>query len=407
VDRVKFYSTNDLSYSYYLECSEKVIINHRNDKKLECINDVIELYNIQKYFDNEIYLTRWKSNDIKKYKDIVKTFMPIIARFFVNINIDKFDKYYEKIDFDYRQDFWELIVKFNLYQKIDPLKFEIFLYESKVNLHEILIHRGIAKYFGCPIREYMLFNKSSAEVLLDEYEIKHNTETNHLFFPNELTNADKEVIICNYLDNEQINFNYLKIIANIQSNKNKVELSPKTLLKAKKRLELEKKKLFPEDSGILLETTLIFSDTQEEEVKIEIEGYSIKAIYSTKWIEENRDSATLLNNFIYLFDYVDFQMRFNLVNKSHYMGVLESYIFIKSKNAYIKGGTFNRLDQLSLMQMTGYYNKLLSIDIRIEELIEWFFKDYLSHEFEANKFKLNMPSTNSTFLECLQQIQHF
>jgi hypothetical protein len=49
--------------------------------------------------------------------------------------------------------------------------------------------------------------------------------------------------------------------------------------------------------------------------------------------------------------------------------------------------------------MVGYYNQLFSIGIRLEEIIEWFFEEYLAVEFDAHNFKVTMPSTNSTLLE--------
>ncbi|MUG74107.1 hypothetical protein GNP93_26410 [Paenibacillus validus] len=245
----------------------------------------------------------------------------------------------------------------------------------------------------------MLNNSSSAQLLLDKYELKHHREKDPIYFPKELSNSDKETIINNYIDSEDPNLNYLRLIANIQSNKDKIEITPKTLLKAKRKAEEQESKFFTENSGMIMEAAVIFSKSQSEEVTLIKDDLSITATYSAKWIEENQDYPTLLNNFIHLFEFVDLQMRCTLVNKYNEMGVFERFIFTTSQHAYTKGVAFDHKNALSLLQMVGYYNQVFSLGIRLEEVIEWFFQDYLEEDFDARNFKVTMPSAHSTFLE--------
>ena len=55
MDRVKFYSTNDILYGFYLRNSERLIKEYEAGKEPQSINDMIEIYNIKKYLDNKIY----------------------------------------------------------------------------------------------------------------------------------------------------------------------------------------------------------------------------------------------------------------------------------------------------------------------------------------------------------------
>ncbi|PKM41925.1 MAG: hypothetical protein CVV03_11065 [Firmicutes bacterium HGW-Firmicutes-8] len=397
--RVKFYSINDISCGYYLRNSEKLIKEYESGKDVQDINDVIELYNIKKFFDNKIYLKDWTADDVNRYESAVKSNFGTIGRFFNSITENSFEKIYNDVDRNYKDDFWELIVKFKVYEKITEDKFQEFLNTSKVWLYELLKHKNITEYFGRIIRDYMLKDYTSAELLLDKYEMKHISEKKPLYFPKELSNTDKENIICNYIDSEKPNLNYLRLITNIQSSKDKLEISPRTLLKSKKKAEEQERQLFHENSGMQLETTVAFSKSQDEEVVIKAEGQAITATYSTKWIKNHMDYATLLNNFIYLFDFVDLQMRFAIVNKLNHMGVFERFLLTSSQNAYKKGIAFDQMNILSLLQMAGYYNELFSVGIRLEEVFEWFVEEYLSSEFNAHNFKVRMPSANSTFLE--------
>lgn len=255
MDRVKFYSLNDMTYGRNLRNSESVIKEHEAGKEAQDINDIIELYNVKKYFDQKIYLTDWTADDVSRYENVVKTFMGTVAKFFKAITNDSFITHYLDVEFNYKGDFWELMEKFKVYESISEDKFKEILTSPRVSLYELLKYKHITEYFGGIIRDYMLNNVSSAQLLLDKYELKHISEKAPIYFPKELTAADKESIISGYIDSENPNLNYLRLIENIQSSKDKLEISPRTLLKAKRKAEEQEREFFKENSGIALETT--------------------------------------------------------------------------------------------------------------------------------------------------------
>ncbi|WP_202882528.1 hypothetical protein [Gracilibacillus saliphilus] len=371
--RVKFYSINDLMYGNSLRNSEKVIKEYQTGREIQDFNDIIELYNIKKYFDNKVFLTDWTTAEFKGYQNTVNSCFGMVAKCIKAINEDTMIKRYEDVDISYKDDFWELIDKFKVYEKITEVKFCELIKTMEVKLYELLKHKRITEHFGAIIRDYMLEDASSAELLLDRFEMRHISEPDPLFFPKELIKEDKEYIINSYIESEKPNINYLRLIVNIQSSKDKLEISPKTLLKAKRKVEDLEKQFFKENSGIEMATKVEFSESQKENVSLEMKNHELNASYSIKWIKENMDNSTLLNNFIYLFEFVDLHMRFTLVNKFNNMGVFERYIFTTSQNAYKTGIEYEQRNDLSLLQLTGYYNVLFGLGIRLEELVEWFF----------------------------------
>lgn len=399
MERVKFYSVHDIMCGHNLRNSEHLLREYQAGREINDINDIIEIYNVKKYFENRIYLSDWSQEMIICYENLIKSYFRKVATFFKLINDDTIVNYYDTVDRSYKDDFWELVEKFKVYENISEVAFGKFIQYKHVWLYEILKHKSITKYFGESIRSYMLQNSSSAKLLLEEYEMKHIDLKKPLYFPNELSNADKEIIIKDYLESETPNLNYVQLIANVQSCKDKLELSPKTKLLAKKKVVELENKFFTKESGMRMETIVAFNDTQDEEVLCNIDNGSVSLSYSRKWIKDNLDPATILNNFIYLFEYVDSHMRSLLVNKSNEMGVFERFLVTSSKHSYNKGVAFEQMNALSLLQMMGYYNVLFSHGIRLEEVIEWFYNKYLPQEFNAQNFKVTMPSINSTILE--------
>ncbi len=393
--RVKYYSATDVYYGIHLQNAEKMLKEYVVGGSHE-INDVIELFNIGKFFADKIFLIKWTEDEICSYKNVI---MEETARQFKSINDSNFLLIYQSLDKIYFSDFWELFDKFKIYNVISKTTFKSFLLASKPKLYEILQHKQISKSFGEALRNYMMDNINLAELLLNEYEVRHISQRPPLFFPKELSNVDKEAIICNYIESDNPNINYLRLIGNIQSNKNKIEVSPRVCLKAKKKSDMEEKKYSSSNSSIPVEIYVAFSESQDEELIFDQNGLSTRASYSKKWIIDNLDYPTLLNNFIYLFNYTDLQMRWLMVNKFNEMSVLERFVFISSKNAYIKGIAFDTMNILSLFQIEGYYNTLFSIGIRLEEIIEWFFQEYIPSEFNVNGFQVFLPSHYSTLLE--------
>lgn len=399
MNRIKFYSSSDLSISFFVDRIEEVLKMIEHKKEVKNINDIIEIYNIQKFFDAKMFLKTWTETDIEHYKSLISSNIKTISQFFKLINDNNIIFIYKDIDMYYKSDFWELIDNLKIYKNISINIFYLLLNESVNFLYEILKNKNISTYAGAAIRSYMLNNPSSAELLVEQFEFKHIGEQVYLYFPKDLDNKDKITIISNYIDSEDPNLNYLRLIANIQSNKDKIEITPIILLKAKRKIEDLERQIFDDKSQIITEINAVFSKIAEKDYELKLEERKIIATYSVKWINENLDYATLLNNFIYLFNFVDQQMRCTLVTKFNHMSVFERFILVTSKNAYMDGLAFQQVNSLSLLQINAYYDLLFSIGIRLENIIEWFFNDYLRNEFKLENFKIRMPSIHSTFFE--------
>ncbi len=396
MNRVKFFSKNDWACGGNLKNLEKVL-NEFNESNIYNINDIIEFYNCIKYINNECYLKDWATEYIKKIKESVKELNKIVACFLSKIDESNLTSIMESVEYIYEDDFWELFDHYKIYNRISEKKFDevlknIHILETISNFKNIIIH------YGSIIREHLLNYENSAIILLDKYEIVREDKQKQIYLPNELTDEDKELILKNYIKSENPNINYLNVIFNMQSTKD-MPINDKTRLMAKRKIKEINDKIFSENSGILMETLVKFSKDITEEKILKLNGQKIDCTYSSEWIENNTDYPTLLNNFIYLFEFTDLNMRSNFVSKESQLGIFEKYISIQTKKAYRKGVAFDRLDVLSTLQMSAYYSELQRINIRLEDIIEWFFKKYLLDEFNIKDYRINVPSEKSNYLE--------
>lgn len=402
--RVKYYSTNDLSAGFYLKRIEDIICNFVVEKKIVDINEIIELYNIQQFFHNGIYSIHWTKQQLNDYSEIVSGFSRVIGEFFSGINIDTIESMFDTIYYDYRNDFWKLIEKYKVYDKISVEQFRKIILNKHFILNDVLKCKNIVKKFSDEIITYMEKNPFCAEIILSYYLEKHDRNIESLYFPVKLSNEKKTLILDKYIASNSSNINYLKLIFESNSTNN-LRLPDRLKLKAKRKYDEEIETLFKEGTGFEYGAKVSFSNKIDEEFKFETDDNRILSVlYSAKWIKENLDYPTLLNNFIYLFGYTDLQFRSLHVSRESQMSIIEKYLGIKGRKEYPTGIAFQQIQMLAQLQMIRYCNELEKYNIFLEDIIEWFFCNYLEEEFNVKGFCFNKSSHTVSYLEKCRNI---
>ena len=397
---VKYYGKNDMSIGWYLEKAEKVINSFDENNSHDDINSILELYNISLLFDSQERLNTWNDVYYCDLKSKVNRFIPIISKYFSNLDILKIKSFYNKISRQYQEDFWRLFSRFKTYEKVKNEEFTSILYECNVSLYLILIHQDIVKYFDNEISDYMKYSTLTAVILIKHYLVQKEIK---YYIPKSLLLEDQLTIIENYINSKGANPNYLELLYESRSRK-EFPIPDKIRLKAKRRYSEIFEKDSISESGFSYNLTVSFSDIKEAIRVFDEDLLNYKVTYSRLWVKDNLDNATLLNNFIYLFEYVDYHIRATLPSKEYELGFLEKFAGVKGTKRYNIGIAFNIKNMLSLMQIKLYCQVLSEFDKRLEDIFKWFFEEYLWNEFGVEGFTLSIPSENSTFLEKVRTI---
>ena len=153
--------------------------------------------------------------------------------------------------------------------------------------------------------------------------------------------------------------------------------------------------------GVQMEYGLGIRFADEPEIKSaqKLENNTFLVTYDNKWLLNNLDYPTILNNFRYVFEQFDCCWRSTLVSIKSNLGCLESVLLTRGIKEFTKGIAFNIGENLSTMQVKGYYNILKHSGVRLEEVLKWFFEEYLLQEFDAKSFRFNPPSESTTLVE--------
>ena len=235
-DRVCYFSKDDLSVGHYLEMAEKRIQEVAEGNVPTDLESVIELWHIKRMIDDECRFLEWTDEKFNTLKQATSGYNNIIAKFFNALDPKILKSEFELLEWTYKKTLWQIIDAYKLYKLIEPETLREILVENINNLRMVLECQGIVEKFKVIIREILLNNANSAHIILDKYVAKRDSHRDtDMHLPSNLTIEDKEQIIINYLQSDDPNVNYVRLITQIKDDKNNIKLSPKTRLLAERQ----------------------------------------------------------------------------------------------------------------------------------------------------------------------------
>lgn len=238
-DRVCYLSKDDLFVGHYIEMAGKRIQEVSEEGVPTDLEGIVELWHIKRIFEEGYRLQEWTDAEYEKLKSSTNGYNAIIANFFNGLNPTKIKSKFELLEWTYKKTFWEIIDAYKLYRLIEPETLREIVSKNNNYLREVLKCKGIVEKFKNVIREVLLNNVNSAHIILDKFVAKQDLyRDSELHLPSNLTIEDKEQILIHYLQSDDPNVNYVRLITQIKDDKNQIRLSPKTRLFAER---LEKK----------------------------------------------------------------------------------------------------------------------------------------------------------------------
>lgn len=361
------------------------------------INDAIEYYEIKKYFDNDIFLAKWTSDEINKYKEKSHKLSSLSMEFFNSLTDDNIIDTYNTVDILYRKSFWEMFNKCKLYKQISDNAFKTIIESEKCHPFLFLPYKDIVNKYDCTIGEYLINSVYGAGVIIHFYE-QDFSNIEKIYLPKSITGEKIASCINNFIKSEHPNPDYLNSIFMMQESK-KFPIDDSIRLSAKRRYYEEIKKLSANGIDHKYRLEISFDDNLDTVCKYSKEGNILKYKYNLQYLQDTLENPDILNNFIYVFEFVDSQMRCLAVSSKHRGSNFEKLIIKDTQKDYIADSTFNIINKLANARIMAYYEFLKEKNIRLENVIEWFFTKYLQEEFQVPEMKITLPSESSTYYE--------
>ncbi len=288
----------------------------------------------------------------------------------------------------------------------DEALIKTILEENLLPLYFLLQNKSLVLSLDSFFHKFLLEQPYAVELFVSENDIKNDRNVKK-YFPN-FTDDEINKWICDYLLKERCNTNYLHCLL---LHKKGYKVFPKTIVAIKKRYKEITDSLSKNAVRFSNNVNITINPEQKESEKPRREGDTTSYSFSGRWILENQDYPTLLNNLIYLFELVDRKFRISSTYNANNDGALYSSIRTQHEAEY---GS-NLFDILQMTQQ-GFFTAYVSFlrkacKIDIEDIFVWFCDKYLPQEFEIYGITLPLePVTNSALYRCRNifvQIERF
>lgn len=388
---IKFYSEYDMACGWEIE----KIIKKVNENAIDTdwsISDLIDFHNIIKYIGVERfvdYIVQETGIDINVFEKRIKQKIGV----FIGTNKGEFINLYEHIDFVDTDDFLEIVENYSIYKEFTDDDIRTLLSKEYINVYLILKFKKLTDCFDCVMKETILSDSRNAETIISKYLTER-----HLYLPPSLTEKEMLSLIDEYIDSPQVNINVLRKIIVFPIGKG-INITDKIKLHAKRKEKEEEARIFSSGTGIESSVSISYPIDQDEVVLLNMDGQTADIKVSRKWLEQNLDFPTLWNNFIHVFNFVDDKFSLVFASKTNEMSALESVFIPTGKHLYNTSFSFKFKEMVSNAEIYSYIKVLSVFGIRLEDMMEWFFYEYLKEEFSIKDFIVRMPTEYTSYFE--------
>jgi hypothetical protein len=394
--RLKFYGLNDYATFFQAERAVTVLAEFDRSRASYGVNDIVELHNGSLFVEHGVF----PASMVQAERDRLLSLVPGVRRaegvFFNALTESTFAAAISGVDYSYRSDVLDFLAKFKVFDRCSAAVVLGALKADHFHNGDVLSCRALVRVYDEDVRSLMLASVDTAELILSKHLL--DDSRSGISLPTSLMPADCRALLDAYIDDENASPNYVQLIATARVN-SALGIDAKLKLKARRADDKFTANLFATNPGMKTGVEVSISDTQAEDVMASFEDMVAKFSYSRAWLAGNLDYPTILNNFIYVFEWTTRRVLLALPSYPNELGVMERVMTMRGKDRYVTGAAFRMKDQSSLLQVHMYREFLRSEGIDIEDVIAWFFTDYLKDEFGAEHLRFRPSSGSATYLE--------
>lgn len=389
--RIKYCSEHDLSNG---ENISRVIekINCLNEEEIHSFSTLIEMFNILKYLEVNHFASYIESRVSTNSESIKSQLNKKVGLYLEKVG-SSYIKHYSEVPFSDVDDFWEIFNKYKIFERTDDNDFSEIVLKDNFKIISILRFYYLVKRYDSIVKIALLNHACNIKYVISKY-----LDEQKLFLPSSLKDEEIFQLIEDYIDSDNPNINILRKIEEFPKNK-QLEIPEKLQLKARERNYTLSDIIFQSQEGHQVQTTVTYKKNIELEMSAIMGVNNIDIIISRDWIDNNLDYPTLWNNFIFLFEIVDRTYRLNLVSKKNGNDSFLDALAPSYKHLYRTNIVFDLIEQKGNVELFSYISYLSNLNIRIEDMITWFFEEYLAIEFSVIDFNVKTPTESSSYGE--------
>ncbi|WP_099975170.1 hypothetical protein [Lactobacillus terrae] len=381
MNRVKYYSNQDVSIGFYMDRISQIIKNANINTEDNNVLDILEKFNVTKYLKNKLYPINVPIDEVlTAEKQINKQ----VSIFFNSKNeteiLDDMSEIFTSDDgIQYREDFLKCFIKYQLYKKVEENNLNRIVKKSNIPIWYFLKVNDF--YLQYPDMMKMMFLQKSKNVEL--VISKYTKNGKKYFIPSNISKNEMYSLFSDYISESSPNVNYLKLIENGIKGIEEVKIEPRMKLNAKRKYNQLMKELSHKEgtfNGNPYSMEIFFNYQKYKE-----NNSDLKLLLDEEWMIENNDPESLLNNFRFLDFYFTENGILNLCSFPNLeSGSLSMFFTGPQTNKYYEESYLFSMKNWIVRKAFLIYQERISskTEYRVEELINYFFTDYCLSNFQ-------------------------
>lgn len=394
-ERVHYYSDYDMSIPMHIDRLADVVGGYEEGKQPGGINDYLEMFHIVQFVEHGKYPEGWDESRVSG----IKQYKAKVAAYFSQLKSEDFPVFYKDADIEYESTILQIIDQFKIKGLITENGLREILKDEAWRLRDLLEFRWIVENNNGLLTQLLKEYGNTAEWLLDQYvaEDKFGNKTT-LFFPKSLSLQDKDEIIHRYVNSDDANLNYVRLVLQAKRS-SEFSLSPQTIKDARIReRELNEEVLkygcvHVASYGVTLTNKL---DAPVKELQKKEDGSSL-LVYNKNLIDACQYSFIIYYCGM-VFEFTDEYGFISLISKMSDADTIERVVGLVAKNAYFITSVFRIGEDIAHLQMQALEAALKDTDRSIEGAIKFFYEDYLKSVYGYDGFSLTLPKKDDNLI---------
>ena len=396
--RVVYYGRNDSALSLYHDRCLAILSRSVGDD-ICSINEAIENYQVKLTVENSSELFREKTID--ELLAVARTHFSDACRYCSSeLKAEGVSTVYDQVELQYSEAFWQLLEACGAWALIKTSDFENLLVNHPECIGTILRHKKLVARFDGEIKMAIIANpRISAEIIVGRLAVESSSR-DALYLPKSLEDSDIDGVMISYIDDEIANPNYLAALSKWPNGL--VEAyrpSPEVQVGASRRYDELADKMLSNGAGLQYGVGVYIVMDQGSCKGLKREGHSLLYSFGGKWLEAFTDPATILNNLIYVFDFIDVDGLMKAPGRKHEESALLSAIGLHVAGEYRTSTGFRMRSELTFLETSAYASFLEDKGTSLERALEWFYNEYVESEFGITGFSLALPMREASWLD--------
>lgn len=389
-ERVKYFSKTDLSLSYNLQMAENVVDSYSNGKQPKNISDYLELYQITLFVKNGVVSAKWDENKQKE----IEGYTSVVAKYLHTLKADEVPNLFSSLEYEYTDVFWEIIDKFHIKGLITKDNLRLILVNSPYALKEILKCEWLAKENNQVLADIFKEQERAAEILLECYveDDRFGEDRKKLYIPSALSIEEKEEIISKYIDNPDVNLNYVRLVL-VAKNTQEFYISDSTRLRAQRKEKELNDQILKQSNPLRINYTISMSEDVDAPIKAIGNGENLNPtlIYNSHVLRAQNAEGLVLYC-ARVFEFTNQLGLISLVSKKSNNGLTDILLGLSAQNTYKVNTSFHFNEAMSSLQTQAMQDVLNRDGRSIESELKTFYEDCLSNQYSYHGIPIDFAN---------------